>query len=118
MSGGTKVLIVEDDVLIAMDLEDELTDRGFAVTACVTTVAQARDAIEAAPPDVAILDMHLKSETTFDLAGALQSRGVPYIFVSGNEVSALPAHLQSCPILTKPVHMDDIAALIDRIAKT
>lgn len=63
-------------------------------------------------PDVAVLDMNLKSETSFALAEPLQQAGVPFFFLSGNDASSLPENLKSCVILSKPVLMDDVARKI------
>ena len=108
---GLRVLIVEDDPLIGMDLEDELGDRGFTA-ACAHSISQARTLATEAPPDIAVLDMHLASGTTFDFASELMEKGVPFFFLSGNDASALPPHLAASRILTKPVRTEEVVKLI------
>ena len=108
---NTHVLIVEDDVLIAMDLEDELTDQGFApVTAA--TVPDAQRHLAEKKPVFAVLDMHLKADTTFDLAAHLRDHQIPFVFLSGNDASSLPDHLKTVQVLTKPVLLDDLVKVI------
>ena len=107
MSTLKRILIVEDDPLIAMDLEDELADQGMP-TVWAISVAQANSILDNATPWVAILDMNLKAETSFAIADRLLREEVPFVFVSGNDVSSLPDHLKSCTILSKPVLLDDV----------
>lgn len=116
MTGKTRVLVVEDDPLIAMDLEDELVDRGYDVR-CAATIAAAGRLIDEALPDVAILDMHLRSEPTFPLADDLGARGVPYFFLSGNDATALPPHLKTARILTKPARIEEVVRLAEAMAR-
>lgn len=109
-----RILLVEDEALIAMDLEDELTDRGFEVM-YAPTVARAQKMIAEGRPSVAILDMHLKSETTFMLAVELREQGVPFVFLSGNDASILPEDIRSSIVFTKPVRLEDLFAEIGAI---
>lgn len=106
-----KILILEDDPIIAMDLEDELRDRGFDPT-CARTVPDARDLLGHQAPFFAFLDMHLRTDTSFDLARELIIKGVPFAFVSGNDASSLPADLSGSKILTKPISFDELVRLI------
>ena len=107
MTEYMKILIVEDEPLIAMDLEDDLRDHGFDVY-CAATVAEARKVMDDKKPDIAILDMHLRLETTFELATEFKKVGYPFFFVSGNDASALPEHLSMTRILTKPAQIADV----------
>lgn len=111
-----KILIVEDDPLIAMDLEDELSDRGFDCV-CATTVQDAHVLLERHAPSFAFLDMHLRTDTSFDLARELRVQGVPFAFVSGNDASSLPEDLRTSEILTKPINFDELVALIAETGK-
>jgi DNA-binding response OmpR family regulator len=111
MSKQDRILIVEDDALIAMDLEDELTDRGFDPVSAAT-IAHAQQVLESEPLMFVVLDMHLRSETTFEFARELQERGVAFLFLSGNDRSSLPEDLQSSKILEKPVHYDTLVEMI------
>lgn len=115
MNGQERILIVEDNALIAMDLEDELAERGYP-SVCAGSVADAMRVLERETPRMALLDIQLKSETSFDLALHLKEHDIPFVFLSGNDASALPVDLRSATILSKPVHVDMIVATIDKVA--
>ena len=112
---AVSVLLVEDDVLIGMDLEDELTDGGFDVVGCARSVSEARSLLDRRRPDAAVLDIHLHGETTFELAEELDARGVPYVFLSGNGSDALPEALRERTLLTKPPRFEVLATTIRRL---
>jgi DNA-binding response OmpR family regulator len=77
-----RVLVVEDQFLIAMDLNAILTDAGFDVIGPVGTVAAALDALRAERPDAAILDVNLRGERSTPVAEALQAMHVPFVLAS------------------------------------
>ena len=111
MTDVAPILIVEDNAILAMDLQDELRDHGHGAL-CAGSVVEAMELNDETPARLAILDMHLGSETTFDLARQLGGQGVPFIFLSGNDTSSLPEDLRSCKVLTKPVRIDDVLEAI------
>jgi DNA-binding response OmpR family regulator len=100
------VLILDDEILVAVDIGDELENRGWRVMNVVGTLEAARSAIDAKVPDLAILDMNLRGRNSFELARDLLSRGVAVVFLSGNTVRDLPEDLQECAFLGKPVNYD------------
>ena len=84
---GLRLLIVEDELLIALDIESTLSDAG-ALTACARTVAQALALVETTPVDGAVLDYRLETETSAPIADRLTELGVPFLFhCSGSEPS-------------------------------
>lgn len=107
-----RVLLVEDQALIAMEFEALLADQGCSVVGPFASVDTAMDAAMRAPLDGAVLDVHLVDEPSFPLAFMLRSRGVPFIFVTGLSRSVLPAELRETPILTKPVRPHAFGALV------
>ena len=111
---GRIVLVVEDSVIIALDLEDLLKSRGAAEVLSVATVAEGRDILAHALPDVALLDINLGAETSIPLADDLQDRGIPYLFLSGygEEVELTDRH-RGAPRIGKPIDRD---ALLEAIA--
>lgn len=76
------VLVVEDEFLIAMELNDVLRGAGFRVIGPVNTVAVALDRIQAERPDAAVLDVSLRGERVTPVAEALRAMGVPYVLTS------------------------------------
>lgn len=108
MISDKSVLILDDEILVAVDIGDELAERGWRVTAVVGTIEAAIAAVETETPDLAILDMNLRGCTSFDLARDLLARGVAVVFLSGNTLRDLPEDLQACAFLGKPMNYDQL----------
>ena len=106
---GRRVLVVEDETMIAMQLEDDLRDAGCDVVGPVPTVCGALKLIERAPLDAAIIDYHLADGDSGRIADLLEQRGVPFLFMTGHTAEDLPLHLRAKKLLFKPVR---IAALV------
>jgi len=100
-----RVILVEDDVLVAMMMEDLLNELGCEVTGAFGALAPALAWLDAqeTPPDGAVLDINLGGgENVFPLARALRDRGVPFVFATG--YGALPEDgFSEAPVLQKPV---------------
>jgi len=85
-----KVMIVEDEMLLAMELESEVEMAGHEVTGTAMNRKQASDLMKAHHPDFAFVDIHLQDGPTgIDVGRDLASEGIPYVFVSGN-IKKLP----------------------------
>ena len=94
-----KVLIVEDDPFIALDLEDTFSRAGYRVTGMAHSVDDGLALIESDPPEAATLDYQLGRETSEAIAEALDRRSIPYCFISGRgDLIADDTH----PVLSKP----------------
>lgn len=101
---GRRILIVEDDYIIAADLAGMLQDRGVEVVGPVASVAQAIAQIGGEPGiDAAIVDINLGSENAYPVADALLARGVPFAFTTGYHAPAIPADYAHVPRCEKPV---------------
>jgi DNA-binding response OmpR family regulator len=99
-----RVLVVEDDALIAMELEERLADMGYAVIGPAMTIEAAEAAIAAETPDAALLDANLVGKSSVQLGAALAAQGVPVAFCTGyDRIKDLPPSLANAPILTKPI---------------
>lgn len=110
------VLIVEDQMLIALDLETMLADEGLSKVATTSSVRQALVQIEAAPPDLAILDINLGTTNSFPVADELQKRGTPYVFATGyGEGADLPVTHAGVPIVRKPYSRGAIVAALTAV---
>jgi CheY-like chemotaxis protein len=97
------VLVVEDEYLVALDIEMELTGAGVETVMIVTTLQQAAAALEENTPDCVLLDVSLSDGSSYDLARRLKASGIPFGFVSGySDSSAFPADLVESPLLGKP----------------
>jgi DNA-binding response OmpR family regulator len=104
VTDGLRVLVLEDEALIALDLEATLADAGWQVLGPAGTLARARTLAEATRPDVACLDVNIGAETSHDLARDLLAQGIPVVFLSGRDARALPEDLRDVPVLGKPVN--------------
>ncbi|TKD51102.1 response regulator [Sphingomonas baiyangensis] len=107
MTEPTRILIVEDEPLIAMMLEDFLDVLGKQVAGTAETVASALDCIEGGSIDAAILDVNLRGgEKSWPVADALAQRGIPFVLATGGDTLA-DAHAER-PVLAKPFTMDGV----------
>ena len=110
---GLRVLIVEDELVIAMELEDLLRRLGCSVVEAAPTLKRALRAAERQQADVAVLDVNLHGEPVTPVAEALLEQGVPFVLVTGYGRERLPAGaLQQVPCLRKPVNCQQIAGAL------
>jgi CheY-like chemotaxis protein len=102
---GRRLLVVEDDYFIAVELARSLEKLGVSVIGPVASVADAVELIEAEQGalDGAVLDIHLGEERVFPVADTLMERGVPFVFLTGYDAMALPEPYAKAAICTKPV---------------
>lgn len=114
-----RVLVVEDEFLIALDIEQMLRALGAQTIDLATSISDSLAAIERTPPDLAILDLKLRTETTAPIADVLQARAIPLIFVTGySDLDTLPVRLRGAPILRKPVERAALASILDELLST
>lgn len=114
---GTRVLVVEDEPLIAMHVEDVLTGLGCDVVGTASNTSQAMAILGAKPIDVAVLDINLGSnETSYPIADALEERRVPFVLLSGYSRAGQRTKDRDRPWLQKPVDESELSrALLDAI---
>lgn len=99
---GRRVLVVEDEALIAMDIEDALRALGCEVVGPTGMLAAALQLASGETLDAAILDVSIHGGKVFAVAERLMARGIPFILASGYSDWALPEPLRDRPRLTKP----------------
>lgn len=111
---GLKVLIVEDEPLVAMLLEDMLADHGCVVAGATGRIDQATALIkdDSLVIEAAILDVNLAGEVSFPLAELLAAKGVPFVFATGYGVGGLPEPWRDRPTLQKPFSHDEVARML------
>lgn len=108
---GSRILIVEDQVIIAMDAETLLKKHGIDTIDSAMTNEEALDFIAAARPDAAILDFSLGQTTSLPVAKALKALGVPFVFATGfDDQSEIPRELAGTPIVGKPYSGETLVA--------
>ena len=113
---GVKVLVVEDEYLVATLMEDMLASAGCIVAGPIPRLAQALDAASKEACDVAVLDVNLAGERVYPVADILAQRNVPFVFVTGYGV--LPGEYANRPRLCKPFKMADLLNTLSDIVKT
>lgn len=98
-----RVLVVEDEFLIAMELQETLERLGIEVVGPVGRLAEAIASAATENLDGALLDVNLSTGTSAEIAKTLQMRGIPFIFITGYDHNTLSADLDSAPRLAKPL---------------
>jgi DNA-binding response OmpR family regulator len=101
MTAGAHILIAEDEIFLAMMLQDLLEADGYDVSKA-GSVADALAAIEERLPSAAILDVNLAGETSYPIAQLLRERGVPFLFATGYGERSLPEEFAGEQTMQKP----------------
>lgn len=111
---GLRILVVEDNALLAMTVDSILQNAGAEVAGPVGTLSEAEQLAAAEPLSGALLDIKLNSDEIWSVARILLDRGVPFIFCSGHfDRDGLPREWSTFPILTKPARARQI---VERLA--
>ncbi|TBR27864.1 MAG: response regulator, partial [Reyranella sp.] len=109
------ILVVEDNMIIALDAESSLLRAGIETVRVASSVAQAMRAIATRPPDFALLDINLGRETSFAVAEHLDSLRIPFVFTTGyGEDIAFPPKLLGVPRIRKPYTGDALLMAMRR----
>ncbi|SDE84776.1 response regulator [Limimaricola pyoseonensis] len=106
---GARVLLVEDESLVAMLGEDVLIEAGCEVTVAMR-LAEALAAVEATRFDFAILDVNLGDATSYPVAEALSARRIPFAFATGYAAKGLANGFSACPCVQKPYGPQELVA--------
>ena len=106
-----RVLILEDEALIASLLVDWATELGHEVVGPVVTVTAAL-AVEPATIDAALLDLHVPDGDSYGVATHLRANGIPFAFASGSGSGELDDGFRGSPILSKPFSFEDLEDLL------
>jgi CheY-like chemotaxis protein len=116
---GLRVLVAEDEALVALQLEDMLADLGCAIIGPASRVGQALELLTGELVDAAVLDLNLAGELVYPVADALASRGLPYIFATGYGASGLSEPYRRQPVLQKPFLPSQLRkAMLDSLPNT
>jgi DNA-binding NtrC family response regulator len=110
-----RVLIIEDEGMVAMLLEDMLVDLGHEVVAIVGRMDRAKQLISETSADVVLLDVNLNGQQTYALAGELASRGIPFIFSTGYGSAGLKEEWKGMPVLQKPFQARDLERVMRQV---
>jgi len=111
--GVMRVLIVEDEPIVSLDIESTLRSAGYQVIGTAGSVSRALKLLGNSQCDLVVLDMNLGGESAEPVAEELQQRGITYICLTGYATYRLPAGSQDVPVLLKPFEPDKLLAMID-----
>jgi CheY-like chemotaxis protein len=106
-----RVLLVEDESMVALLLENMLAELGHEVVGPVARLDEAVEMAQGQALDVALLDINLSGKEIYPVAEALAAREIPFVFVTGYGRRALRAPYCERPILQKPFRRDDLREL-------
>lgn len=113
---GQRILIVEDQVLLAMELQALLERQGCTVLGPVNTLARALALLDNERPDAALLDLDLNGQRSTSVACALSALNVPFVVVTGYGAAALSTpELRDAPLIEKPVNHRSLVRLLSEM---
>jgi CheY-like chemotaxis protein len=110
---GFRVLVVEDEFLIALMIEDMLTELGCAQVWQASGVSDALALLRVRRPDAAVLDVNLAGEPAYPIAEQLEARNIPFIFTTGYGRQGMPDPWTRRPIIQKPFTAADLRAMLE-----
>lgn len=105
---GARVLLVEDEGLVALMIEDMLEELGLKVVASAAHVKKACELATTASLDLALLDVNLAGEFVFPVARILRERRIPFLFSTGYGGPPLEEEFSSAPAIGKPFSIDQL----------
>jgi two-component sensor histidine kinase/DNA-binding response OmpR family regulator len=100
---GGRVLLVEDEALVAMVMRDLLMELGFSVVGPFSRAGEAAAAAGDGGVDAAVLDINLDGELVYSVADVLAARGIPFVFVTGYGAECIEPRFAHIPVLQKPI---------------
>jgi PAS domain S-box-containing protein len=112
---GKRILLVDDEPLLLMDLEETLTNSGCIVVGPASTLPQAKALIDEAVFDAALLDVNLGGQRVDDLAAALTKKGIPFAFVTGYGREGLPQSFRHAPLIGKPFSQKQFLEVVHQL---
>jgi len=104
-----RVLVVEDEIMLALFLEDMLAEHGYEVAGGASRLEDGLARAEAPDFSLAVLDVHLNGRDVFPLADRLAERGLPFVFATGYGARGIPERHACRPVLQKPFLPADLA---------
>jgi PAS domain S-box-containing protein len=102
-NAGQRILVIEDEALVAMMIQDLLTECGHSIIGPITRLSEALEAAQGSDYDAAILDINLDGGMAYPVADILTARGVPFVFVTGYEAETVDERFGGVPVLKKPI---------------
>lgn len=117
-SGGLRVLVVEDEALIALALADVLDEAGYTCAGPFHRRSDALRWLEGHTPDLALLDVSLRDGSSVEVAEVLRHSRVPFLVYTGRSRDDIPPRLADAPWLEKPSSYPELLDALDRLARS
>jgi two-component sensor histidine kinase/CheY-like chemotaxis protein len=114
---GKRILLIEDEALVAMEIESDLLAEGCIVVGPAGNIVSAQRLIEEAEFDAALVDANLAGRPVDELAAALTRKGVPFAFATGYGRDGLPREFQDAIVLTKPFSREQMLATVQQLLR-
>jgi PAS domain S-box-containing protein len=115
--GKPRVLLVEDEALVAMMIQESLAEFGYQVVGPVSTASEAAAQAKDGQFEAAVLDINLGDGAVYPIADTLTARGVPFVFVTGYDADSVDLRFRSTPILQKPIEREMLKKIFVVAAK-
>jgi DNA-binding NarL/FixJ family response regulator len=115
---GARLLIVEDEYLLAREMADYFEDIGAEIVGPVGTVEQALALIASSPIQIAVLDVNLRDERVYPVANDLTSKKIPFVFASGYGSELEPDAYAGAPRCVKPIEFAVLAKILGEQIKS
>lgn len=116
-AGKPRVLLVEDEALVAMMIQECLADFGYQVVGPVATAFEAAAQAREGCFEAAVLDINLGDGAVYPVADILTARGVPFVFVTGYEADSVEPRFRKVPLLQKPIEREMLRRIFVVAAK-
>jgi CheY-like chemotaxis protein len=112
---GTRILIVEDEAIIAMTAEDMIEEIGCVVAGVAAHLEDALARAKGGGFDVVMLDINLNGMQSLPVAALLAETGLPFVFTTGYGLTGLGADFPDVPVLSKPYRADQLRSAIGQV---
>jgi DNA-binding response OmpR family regulator len=107
---------VEDELLIALQLESELTERGYRSVGPAQSLEEGLDLTRSERFDAALLDINLGQDSSLPIAEELTAAGTPFAFMTGySDTLLIPPHLRTIPAIRKPFQVESLLGLLQEL---
>ena len=109
-----RVMVIEDNAVVALDLQGVLRQAGYRVVGPAPTMADAERLMARGPIDCAVLDTDLKGGKAFAVADRLDRAGIPFVLITNDPRQELKEKYAGRPVIAKPCHPDEVLAAVER----
>jgi len=114
---NARVLLIEDELLVAGMLRGMISNLGYAVAGTAADLHEATKILDGETIDAVVLDINLNGKMSYPIADELAARGIPFIFATGYEQHSLPAAYEGCPLLKKPFRRSALGGALADLLK-